>query len=164
MRPGLRIRLMTAQDLDAVMALAATLDYAPHWPRSGYEAALQPGLWPERIAFIAETAASRIAGFLVAVLIPPEAELESIAVAAEFQRRGVARGLFAELNHQLAARNCSEVLLEVRVSNQAGRAFYQAIGFVEIGLRSGYYADPIEDAILMRLEIPPQTSSKSLSW
>ena len=145
---------MTSQDVDAVMALAATLDHAPHWPRSGYEAALPPRVWPERIALIAETAGDHIAGFLVAVLIPPEAELESIAVAAEFQRRGVARELFAELNHQLATRNCSEVLLEVRVSNQSGRAFYLAMGFVETGLRPGYYADPTEDAMIMRLGIP----------
>lgn len=148
---------MTSQDVDAIMVLAATLDHAPHWPRSGYEAALRLGLWPERIALIAESAADHIAGFLVAVLIPPEAELESIAVAAEFQRRGVARQLFAELNHQLAARNCSELLLEVRVSNRAGRAFYRAMGFAEIGSRPAYYADPVEDAIIMRLGIPLQT-------
>ena len=55
----------------------------------------------------------------------------------------------AELN----ASGVDNVLLEVRVSNQPALAFYEALGFVKTRLRPGYYADPIEDAVLMRL--PP---------
>ena len=107
----------------------------------------------DRVALVAEGAQSSIAGFLVAVLIPPEAELESIAVDAASQRRGIARQLFAALVQELRAR-CVDILLEVRPSNQAGRAFYAALGFVETARRPAYYADPVEDAILMRLAIP----------
>ena len=39
-------------------------------------------------------------------------------------------------------------------SNQAARAFYTSLGFVEEGRRPSYYADPVEDAILMRLQLP----------
>jgi ribosomal protein S18 acetylase RimI-like enzyme len=41
------------------------------------------------------------------------------------------------------------ILLEVRPSNVAGRGFYAASGFVETGRRRAYYADPVEDAVLM---------------
>lgn len=148
-----RIRRMTADDVDALVAIARDLKDAPQWPRSGYETALMPEVWPQRIALAAETAGSNIAGFLVAALIPPEAELESIAVAAEFQRRGLARELFAALVWELRARSVTRVLLEVRPSNQAARAFYLSLGFVETARRPGYYADPVEDAILLRLEL-----------
>jgi len=149
---------MTEADIDAVMAIAARLRDAPHWTRSGYEVALEAGVWPQRLALVAETDGLPVAGFLVAVLIPPEAELESIAVAPEFQRRGSARALFGQLACEVMARKCSEILLEVRPSNGAGRAFYEALGFVETGRRPDYYTDPVEDAILMRLGFGPRQS------
>jgi ribosomal-protein-alanine N-acetyltransferase len=153
----LHIRPMTPVDLDAVMEIAAGLGDAPLWPRSGYEAALVPGAWPHRVALVAEQqtefAQPQIAAFLVAALVPPQAELESIAVAAEFQRKGIARQLLGELLTQLRACHCSEFFLEVRASNHPARAFYHALGFTETGRRAAYYAKPIEDAILMRLAL-----------
>lgn len=149
----MRVRAMTLGDVDAVIAIAAELKDAPHWPRSGYEAALSLDVWPHRIALVAQGEDAQIAGFLVAALIPPEAELESVAVAKEFQRRGVARALFGRLVEEVRAGNCSRILLEVRPSNHAGRAFYDSLGFVEIARRAAYYADPVEDAILMRQQL-----------
>jgi ribosomal-protein-alanine N-acetyltransferase len=144
---------MAPADLDAVMAIAAGLRDAPHWPRAAYVAASASGVWPQRIALVAEAADSTTAGFLVAALIQPSAELESIAVAPQFQRQGVARELLRRLLHDIRSRQCSEVLLEVRPSNQAGVAFYGALGFEENGRRPAYYSDPVEDGLLMRLAI-----------
>jgi [ribosomal protein S18]-alanine N-acetyltransferase len=143
------IRPMTPGDLDAVVVIAASLPEAPHWPRSGYESVFAPRSSPQRIGMVAEAGDSRIAGFLVASLIPPQAELESIAVAIDFQRCGLARQLFDALSRELRSRNCSEVLLEVRPSNRAARALYTALGFAETARRPVYYANPSEDAILM---------------
>ena len=145
---------MAVTDFDAVIAIAAGLRDAPQWPRTAYEAASTPGVWPQRIALVAEAADSTIAGFLVAALIPPSAELESIAVTPQLQRRGVARELLRCLLHDIRPRKCSEILLEVRPSNQAGIAFYGALGFEENGRRPSYYADPVEDGLLMRVAIP----------
>jgi ribosomal-protein-alanine N-acetyltransferase len=47
----------------------------------------------------------------------------------------------------------TEVLLEVRASNSAALAFYRALGFAIAGRRPLYYADPIEDAVLMELRL-----------
>ena len=82
--------------------------------------------------------------------IPPEAELETIVVAAESQRRGIAGLLFQELIAELAERQIFEVTLEVRESNEVARAFYRSLGFVESGRRRAYYACPQEDALLLR--------------
>jgi ribosomal protein S18 acetylase RimI-like enzyme len=38
----------------------------------------------------------------------------------------------------------------VRESNAAARAFYEKLGFEQMGRRKGYYADGLEDAIIYR--------------
>jgi [ribosomal protein S18]-alanine N-acetyltransferase len=144
---------MTLHDVEAVMALAAGLDDAPHWPASSYAGLFEEDGKPQRVALVADDSGDRISGFLVASIVPPQAELESIAVSSGFQRRGVARGLITAVQRHRRALNCSELLLEVRLSNQAARAFYRAMGFAERGRRRSYYADPVEDAILLRLGI-----------
>jgi ribosomal-protein-alanine N-acetyltransferase len=140
---------MEPGDIDCVMAIAARLPDAPHWPRSVYEAVFAPDSSPQRIALVAETSASSPAGFLIAALIPPQADLELIAVAPLFQRQGIARRLLRSLAGELQARHCSEILLEVRSSNIAARGLYAASGFAETTRRPAYYSDPVEDAILM---------------
>ena len=147
-----RVRRMAAADVDAVMELAAGLPTAPHWPRDAYLAAQDPKASLARIALVAETLEGEdpLAGFALASLIPPQAELESIVVATIFQRRGIARRLFEALAGELASAGITEVLLEVRASNEAALSLYRALGFEEAGQRAGYYADPVEDAVLMK--------------
>jgi ribosomal-protein-alanine N-acetyltransferase len=145
---------MNAADLDRVMELAASLKNAPHWPRSVYVTALDPLGPRQRIALVAANADSaEVAGFLIAGLLPPQAELETIAVAAEGQRRGLGKILFASLLEELKLAEIREIILEVRDSNEQALGFYQAQGFVEAGRRPRYYADPIEDAVLLALRL-----------
>jgi ribosomal-protein-alanine acetyltransferase len=93
----------------------------------------------------------QVVGFAVASLLPPEAELELIAVDPAAQRRGLARRLFARLAEELRATQVNEMILEVRASNLPALALYQSLGFVETGRRKDYYQIPVEDALLMRL-------------
>ena len=79
------------------------------------------------------------------------AELETIAVAPESQRQGLGKSLFQALAAELKAAGVGELQLEVRASNRPAQSFYRALGFVETGRRKAYYADPIEDAVLMGL-------------
>ena len=90
---------------------------------------------------------------LDAVAITPQGELETIAVAAGDQRRGVARRLFAAMVEKLRVAQVTEVMLEVRASNCPALAFYHAQGFVETGRRPRYYADSQEDALLLGLRL-----------
>jgi [ribosomal protein S18]-alanine N-acetyltransferase len=150
----MRIRPMTLADLDRVIEIAQSLNDAPHWPHSAYLAALDREAGPRRIALVAEApATSALVGFAVASLLPPQAELETIAVATEHQRRGIARRLFTAMVEELKTAQVNEVLLEVRASNSSALAFYQTLGFVETGRRPSYYADPVEDAVLLELRL-----------
>ena len=140
---------MGAEDVAEVVNIAARLPEAPHWPEDAYIRALDPGSVPARIALVAEHPQGRVAGFLITVLIPPQAELEIIAVAKPAQRQGIAACLFNALLAILKDRQITEVMLEVRESNQPARAFYRSVECTETGRRTGYYADPKEDAILL---------------
>jgi ribosomal-protein-alanine N-acetyltransferase len=148
-----RIRPMVTADIERVVEIAAALADAPHWTRTNFEAVLDPSS-TKRVALIAENPGTGVVvGFVVAGLLPPEAELESIAVSAESQRKGVARHLFEAMTDEVCRAQVRDVVLEVRESNDAARAFYASLAFVEVGRRRGYYADPVEDALLMRLRI-----------
>jgi ribosomal-protein-alanine N-acetyltransferase len=143
---------MTPADLDRVIEIAESLRDAPRWTRSAFLTALDPAASPARIALVAEDAGTgALAGFAVASLLPPQAELELIAVAPQFQRRGLARQLFAALASELGAALVAEVFLEVRASNHPALGLYRRYGFLETGRRTRYYQNPVEDAVLMRL-------------
>ena len=146
------VRRMAAEDLDRVMEIAASLRHAPQWPREAYKTALDPNAAPRRVALVTDGGqADKVAGLAVASLIPPQAELEIIAVDTFYQRIGLARGLFAELADRLRLAGVTEVILEVRASNEPALRLYQRLGFVETGRRRRYYQAPEDDAVLMRL-------------
>jgi len=145
---------MQAADISRVMDIAAGLPDAPHWPENAYARALDTAAAPARVALVADDPEGSVSGFAVAVLIPPQAELETIVVALPAQRRGLGAGLLAELFTTLKNREITEVMLEVRESNQGARRFYAASGFEEAGRRTGYYAEPKEDAILLSRRLP----------
>jgi ribosomal-protein-alanine N-acetyltransferase len=151
---AIRVRRMTQADLDRVIGIEQSLTAAPRWPRSAYLAALDPKATPLRIALVAEeTGLGAIAGFVVGSLLPPQAELETIAVDLVAQRRGMARLLLSALAAELCTAGVMEVILEVRASNQPALDFYERSGFVKAGRRPRYYIDPVEDAVLMRLQL-----------
>jgi [ribosomal protein S18]-alanine N-acetyltransferase len=154
---NVQIRHMTAADVTRVLEIAASLPESPHWPKSAYLDALNPESTPRRIALVADGSAlagsSQVEGFTVASLLPPQAELESIAVTAGSQRRGLGRMLFDALLNDLRTAGVLDMTLEVRASNHAALAFYRCAGFSRTGLRPAYYADPVEDAVLMRLHL-----------
>jgi ribosomal protein S18 acetylase RimI-like enzyme len=143
------VRAMRAADVDRVLEIAAGLPTAPHWPRAAYVAALDAQAKPRRVALIAEAGGS-VQGFAVALVLGEESELELIAVAEAGQRRGVGGLLLGALTKMAFSAGARVMLLEARASNAGALAFYRAQGWSEAGLRPRYYADPEEDAVLLR--------------
>ena len=100
-----------------------------------------------------ESRSGAIVGFVVASLVAGEAELESIAVATVSQGRGLGGQLVRHLVAALGEVGTTRINLEVRASNIPASRLYTRHGFSETGRRVGYYADPVEDAVLMRLDL-----------
>ena len=88
-------------------------------------------------------------GYVGSQTVLQEADMMNIAVADTHRRRGIARALVEELIRQLDAYQLS---LEVRSSNAPAIALYEALGFVQVGLRKNYYRKPKEDALILRKE------------
>jgi ribosomal-protein-alanine N-acetyltransferase len=74
-------------------------------------------------------------------------------VEVQWQRRGVGQALCRAVLDWCRAEGATEVELEVRAGSLGARRVYERLGFVEVGLRRGYYENPVEDALLMRVEL-----------
>ena len=149
-----RIRPMRKEDLPRVRAIEQGLKDAPHWSQPSWETVLDPGASRRRVGVVAEAhEPNEVVGFAVAAIAELEAELESIGVAAAWQRRGAGRQILRGLIDELSKSGVRKVFLEVRASNAAALALYGSLRFEETGRRVRYYADPEEDAVLMRLSL-----------
>jgi len=151
---GLTIRTMTERDIDRVQSIATALPTAPRWSRADYEVAVATGDGLRRIAFVAEYASDLI-GFVIANVLAPQAEIESIAVEAKAQGFGFGSSLLLAVLQELKLTGVDEVDLEMRASSSHGMAglMYNRAGFREVGRRRDYYHDPVEDAVLLQLRL-----------
>jgi ribosomal-protein-alanine N-acetyltransferase len=134
--------------IDSLIELSASLPEAPQWSRAIWGASLQSG----RRLVIAESE-GELAGFVLYSVVAGESEIESIAVRDRWQRQGVGGKLILKALDELRAEGIELLRLEVRASNRRALNFYKAHGFIEVGLRPAYYAEPVEDAVLMRLHL-----------
>jgi ribosomal-protein-alanine N-acetyltransferase len=72
----------------------------------------------------------------------------SLAVLEQHRRKGLGQGLVEEASRALKNKNCSEVFLEVRVSNSEAVGLYEKLGFKVVSNLRWYYRDG-EDAYMM---------------
>lgn len=106
----------------------------------------------QSVCFAAEKA-GHLLGYLLAYHAADEAEIARIAVQKEARRQGVAGKLMQALEHYCEEHKMEKLLLDVRESNEAARSFYTKNGFVEDGIRQGFYVNPSEDAVLMSRQL-----------
>lgn len=83
-----------------------------------------------------------------------EAELLTLATAAEARRGGLARALLACFAKQAAAQGAAMAFLEVAQDNTPARQLYSMAGWQEVGQRKAYFkrlSGARVDAVVMRL-------------
>lgn len=103
------------------------------------------------LVFVADDGTGTVRGWCCCRVLEGEAELLKIAVSSESRRIGIGRKLLDALCSCLVSRGVSELFLEVRSHNRSAIALYNIIGFQQVGLRAGYYSDPKDDAMLLKL-------------
>lgn len=145
----LTMRPMTEQDLPAVVALDQSSHLTP-WSAGNFRDALAAG----NLCLVGEQDGA-LAAYAVLQMAAGEAELLTMAVRPEAQRKGLGRCLLRELVARAAAYGAAAIWLEVRQSNVAAIGLYRDAGFIEAGWRKAYYrtAQGREDAIIMRLAL-----------
>lgn len=95
----------------------------------------------------------QLVGFLIAVDIKVEMDIYMVAIREAFKNQQIGGQLFEELTEDAMRMGIGEVYLEVRQSNVPAIRLYRRMKFVEIGERKNYYINPVEDALLMRLDL-----------
>ena len=168
-----RLRPMLPADLEAVLALERELFPEDAWsPEMFADEFSQPA--EARLYMVAERGPVRhqadeeaaglpgLAGYAGMMFVPGHpggnsrggsADVLTIAVAADCWGRGIGSALLEALVGTARRRRCAEVFLEVREDNPRARGLYLRRGFVEIGVRRGYYQPANVDAIVMRKDL-----------
>ncbi len=102
---------------------------------------------------------ARNGAFALLQILPPEAELLTIAVHPDAQGRSLGRDLLAEALEVARSAGCAVVHLEVAADNAPALALYVGAGFRETGRRRGYYARTSGqwiDALVMSVSLSAQ--------
>jgi len=138
-------RLTSAAELDAILALDDVCFHRP-WTRADYERELQD---PARCFVHVVRVDQAIVGYCSFWRIFDEIHLNNFAIHPAWRRQGLGRALLAHVLTEAAALGAPNATLEVRASNAAAIALYEAGGFARAGLRRAYYTHPVEDALIL---------------
>lgn len=128
----LSLEVFSENDVPAIAALEQTLNPSP-WSESLILESVASSHWcfglKQHDLWVAYCVLSFVAG---------EAELLILGVAKSAQRKGIARAMLEALQPFISSKARS-IFLEVRESNHAAIALYEALGFNQVGERKNYY-------------------------
>ena len=82
-----------------------------------------------------------------------DAQIMTIGVAKEYQKRGIASNLLKTMIENAKSIGAKRMLLEVRVNNNPALKLYEKFGFTKMGLRKRYYMPEGIDAYTMCAQI-----------
>lgn len=153
--PEIQIVPATLDTLPDILALEEACFSSP-WTRKMLEAELTNNQFAHFLvarqgeASVVQAEAT-IIGYHCFWIVFEELRLMNLAVRESARRRGVGEALVTEALRLGVEHAAARAVLEVRASNNPARSLYTRLGFVQIGCRSRYYTNPIEDALLMEM-------------
>jgi ribosomal-protein-alanine N-acetyltransferase len=138
--------LVSPSEIDAVLAIEEA-SFTNPWTREMYLAELQN----EGVSFfyLARDPDRRTIGFCTVWRVLDELHINNLAVLPAYRRAGIGSALLTHVLDEGARMGAKRATLEVRRSNEAARQLYERFGFSIVGVRKGYYSNPIEDALVL---------------
>jgi ribosomal-protein-alanine N-acetyltransferase len=143
------IRRMTVEDVPVVAQLDR-MSFSLSWPEHTFYYEVKDNTAAR--CFVAETEDKQIVGMVVSWVILDELHIATLAVHPDYRRQGIGRRILTEALQDGVQAGTRYALLEVRAGNEAAQNLYREFGFKTVGLRSKYYKDNGEDAVLMNLD------------
>jgi ribosomal-protein-alanine N-acetyltransferase len=138
------VRVAGESDLDEIVRLDIAC-FTRAWARQA---------WLDEVACGGVLVAGRpLLALACAAVLADNCELRRIAVHPSVRRSGLARDLLRAVIDHARQSGCTRVELEVAASNESALALYRVHGFELVGRRRGYYREPLDDALLMTLEL-----------
>ena len=144
---------LSCYDIDSIVSIEQQNSHNPWSKNQLIESILNPVNLCYSISI-----KNQIIGFLMAMPALDTADILNISINKACQGKGYGKKLLHYLIKELKDRMISQIMLEVRVSNQTAITFYLKHGFEEISLRKNYYmnnskhTNQKEDGIIMRLK------------
>lgn len=124
---------MRPEDIESVLDIEQGI-YAFPWTRGNFEDSLASGYTAWLLC-----EGRQLLGYAVMMEILDEAHLLNISIISGRQRAGLGSLLMQSLCAEAKCHGAVRMMLEVRMSNIAGYAFYRHHGFNQIGERTDYY-------------------------
>lgn len=142
--------VLKVADLDAVMALENSVFENDAWSSESMRSELES---PNN--FYIGLFEGDLIGYAGLSTVPGSfsSDIQTIAVSSSARGRGIGRALMQELLQRARAQGSEQVLLEVRIDNEAAISLYSSLGFERIDVRKRYYQPDNVDAVIMRLKI-----------
>jgi [ribosomal protein S18]-alanine N-acetyltransferase len=145
------LRMMTPADIETILPLEESLFGEESWSRQMLEGELAEQ--PRSRYYVVADDDGVITGYAGLMVAGAQADVLTLAVAADRWGRGTGSALLEALLAEAERRGCTEVFLEVRVDNMRAQRLYRRYGFAEIGVRKGYYQPSGTDALVMRCDL-----------
>jgi ribosomal-protein-alanine N-acetyltransferase len=149
----IEIRPCNPADFAAVQDILLQSPEAASW----FHVALGEALASASTLFLVAVHQRQISGFIIGRRAADEAEILNLAVRPDARRLGLGAGLVRAFLDTSTRRGAAKVFLEVRESNSTAVAFYQSLGFQQIGRRPGYYSAPVEAALVLARSVAAGT-------
>jgi [ribosomal protein S18]-alanine N-acetyltransferase len=135
--------------VDEIAALHARL-FNPPWDGASIGRLIEH---PAAAAFVAQVRDPKATvGFVIGQIAADEAEILSIGVAPDWQRRGIGRLMVEGLIRAARRAEVDRLYLEVASDNVAALRLYEGLGFTVAAKRKGYYAragaQPVDALVL----------------
>jgi ribosomal-protein-alanine N-acetyltransferase len=142
------IREMEIADIIVIMELEKELFSAP-WSEAMFSEEIKG-----HYAYILQKDENKeIIGYLCGWKLLDEFTITNIGISQKFQRMGFGAKLVKFIISKLLYEKCFKFYLEVRKSNLKAIQLYKKFGFEQTGLRVNYYQNPVENAVMMRLNM-----------
>lgn len=138
------IRAMQAKDAEDVAAIESRTFSQP-WSRQGFLDSLEL----DNTIFLVAEEDNRILGYIGMYFSLDEGEVTNVAVDSDARCHGIGALLVEAMKKEAGLRGLTQIVLEVRVSNETAIRLYERNGFVSQGIRKGFYDMPKEDAYIM---------------
>lgn len=146
--PSVTVRRATIADLERIMEIEVTAYSAP-WHTQTMRSELEAD--PDRKVYLVAEVDGWMAGYIGSHVFAGEVHIATVAVAPRYQRMGLGELLVLTMLAYAVEHGCDYVTLEYRISNRAAEQLYQKVGFIPVRVRTSYYIDNGEDAIVAEI-------------
>lgn len=145
------------EHLDAVLAIEDASFFNP-WTREMHVADLANRDVSHLVLARAEGVPVAFCSFWIVL---DELHVNNLAVHPDHRRAGIGSQLLAHVCAEAVRLGATRATLEVRRSNEPAIRLYTRWGFLVSGVRKGYYAEPVEDALILWRDPLPRPPSAS---